>query len=650
MFRLLLDAAADWLPAIAIASAIIVAAFGFGRFALRLIETPPDCPPAERRCFAIGLGLGILALLTFTLGLAGGLYPLALAGLLAMGAAAWSVTIAAPQRPGTSAPQAADQSAWRMVPIMSVVCTVGLIGFGLLMPEFFHDALIYHLELPRYYLRHHAITFLPWNYNSALPANVELLYLIALAFADERATKLIHAALGLLCVITLWRLGSLIDNRAQTGGLAGALFLTTPATALLATVSGNDLGVTFFELLSLLAWLRWQSVMNRRWLIVSALLMGLALGTKYSAAFFLTGFTIAWVMLVWRPPAPVDRVGMLRLAGVWLLIALVVASPWYLKNLALTGDPFHPIFAASLSQPLMDEAGARLLRRDLGTGGIAPSLWPDYFPRLVMQDLGWLTAAAATVGMALTTRLPSIRPLLPFTLGSLLAWWIASPVPRYLVPGVALLALIAAAALLALASLHRALRILTWTVITAALVSQLGMAAALLRDNYIAPFTSQTGLTAVPGLDQPGPLPPWLLIRDGPERRRWLAWSVPPFAIIDEANRTLPPSATVLFVGEYRGYYLDRDRIIGSKYNASPLIRWARSASTADELLVRLRKEGITHLIYNQLEARRLEQGGYPAVRWPDDRSRKLFEQLRRERFTLLKVENGVFLYAVGEQ
>ncbi len=674
----------ELLPALAVVAVMGASAFGYGRWLLSLIEKfrgPISRGiPRQEQLFTLAVGLGALALLVFTLGVAGLLVRPALAAVLVIGLLGGLIGRFWPRRLGRepSASETAGSneltrtgSTVRFLLACGLAATIGLIGLGVLMPEFFHDALIYHLELPGYYLLHHRIRFLPWNYNSALPAGIEMLYVVALAFADERATKLIHAALGLLCVATLTGLAAQVSDRRTadgrtTGRLAGALFLTTPSVVLLATVSGTDLGLTFFELLSLSAWLHWRNALQgsagtgaadtslqaQPWLILSAVMMGCALGTKYSALFFLIGMTIAWGAMMAAPPRLRPRAALVKSIGLWCGIALGVASPWYLKNLLATGDPFYPTFAAHLRPPIISPLGLEWLRRDVGTGGIAVALWPDYLTRLLTNDVGWLTCAAALAVALFARRLPAVRPLLAVTAGSLIAWWLISPVPRYLTPTVALLALIAAVGLATAATGHRIMRIITVIAVAAALGGNLVMAASLIRENYLSPFTARRGIDRQP----PEPLstdrePSSSLItvmRDGPERRQWLAWSVPPYAVIEAANHILPASATVLFVGEYRGYYLDRDRIIGTRYDQSPFITWAETAATPEALELRLRQEGITHLLYNQIDARRLEQAGYPAARWPDERTRMLFEQFRRERLTLLTVENGVLLYAVG--
>jgi hypothetical protein len=693
--------AMTWGGALLTAAAIGVSAFGTGRWALAPVDTGLDGPSRDRRLVTLGVGVGLLALAVLAIGLAGFLYRPVLIGLLVAGATGWirrprlTCHVTGPSR--LTHPAQRDrpvigqpvigQSVIEWIAAGGRLLALVLIAFGVLMPEFFHDALIYHLELPRYDLLHHRISFLPWNYNSALPANVESLYVIALAFSDERATKLIHAAFALLCVAALGALGRHCAVRTEasdrpdtplgvvTGRLAGTLFLLTPSVVLLAAVSGNDLGLLFFELSSLLAWWRWRTAVRQAegmatnasggpWLICSGLLMGFALGTKYSALFFLVGMAAAWGVEIVSHGT--TRSMMARAFGRWLVIAAAAVSPWWVKNLLTTGDPFYPslgpstgsLFASGPNRPFLGEEGAAWLRHDLGAGGIGWTLWPEYLPRLALNDIGWLTfAAALTTAVVLVARRrhTMLRPLLALIAGSTVTWWFVSPVPRYMMPITALLCLLGSiglGGLVELSAASRAARAIVGIVLTIGLLSQWVQATNLIRDNYIAPFTALTGLRAMePGraAASTGEMADSMLklIPDGPARQRWLAWSVPPYAAIQEANRLLPPASVVLFVGEYRSYYLHRDRIISTKYDTSPLIRWTEESADAPSLAVRLRQEGVTHLLYNQVEARRLEEEGYPSLRWPDRAARERFERLRRDELTLLTVRNGVFLYAV---
>jgi len=688
------DVTIAWGAALFSVAAIAAASFGFGRLALAPFGPAMDGPRTDRRLATLTVGAGVLALLILGIGVTGLLYRPVLIGLLLAGAAGWLVRT--PSMRDAGMPLQSVPASIRLPVAGGRALAVALIAFGVLMPEFFHDALIYHLELPRYYLFHHRISFLPWNYNSALPANVESLYLIALAFSDERATKLLHALLALLCVAALGSLGRHLSPRSQssdrpdglTGRLAGTLFLLTPAVVLLAGVSGNDFGLLLFELLSLLAWWRWRMTLaspsdptsqspgqsfgqssaqssNRLWLTCSGLLMGFAIGTKYSALFFLIGMTAAWGALLgsfraeWR--------AVLRAFGRWLVIAAAAGSPWLVKNLLTTGDPMYPsigpLAASGPSQSFLNANGVAWLRHDLGSGGIDRALWPDYLWRLASNDIGWLTLASAAITavvVLLRPRHAMIRPLLALIAAFAATWWFASPVPRYMMPVTALLSLLGGIGLAGLAewtaagrAVRPAVALIVMIGFLGGLVGQSMAAINLIRDNYITPFQALISLRAAePGRSKPSTAElassMLELIPDGPARQQWLAWSVPPYATIDTANRLLPQTATVLFVGEYRGYYLDRDRIISTKYESSPLLYWAETSGSAQELEGWLKREGVTHLLYNQVEARRLEQEGYPALHWIHPAARERFEQLRRERLTLLTVQNGVFLYAVG--
>lgn len=660
MFSDIVDVAAVAIRPFLTVVVIALSAFGTGSRLLAWLNVLPETTPTTHRLYAMATGLGALALVIFGLGLLGLLYPLILGGLLVIGLAALPAALLRPSTwlSGPHMSRTRERSLlrragrWLLVGFLSAAAA--LAGFGLLMPEFFHDALIYHLELPRYALLHHRLAVLPWNYNSALPANINMLHLLALALSDERATKLVHAGLGLLCMAALIDIGSILDQWEQgrlTGWLAGALFILTPSVFVLTTVSSIDLGLTLFELLALSAWLRWQAARHdgngdaRRWLLLSALFTALSLGTKYSAWFFVFGLLGAWALELVRSPGPTRRATATAL-GRWLGVSFLVASPWYLRTYWETGNPFYPALAEYFGTGWLTASGTTLLHRDLGTGGIAVGAMAPYLRHLVTLDIGWVTLAAAIGGGVLAVRHRAVRSMVVVIVLSGLAWWLTAPVPRYLTPTVALLATLAALALTTAGRRHRIAGALAVVAAATALIGQLAWSARMMHDLYLAPFRIETDLP--PGGTNMVQYSALQVMRDGPARQQWLAWSVPPYAAMAYANDHLPPDARVLFVGEYRGFYLERDRIIGTKYDRSPLIEWASASATPEALEQQLRTEGVTHLLYNQIEARRLERAGYPAFTWPDEESRRLFEQLRSERLVQVHVENGVFLYAIN--
>lgn len=88
----------------------------------------------------------------------------------------------------------------------------------------------------------------------------------------------------------------------------------------------------------------------------------------------------------------------------------------------------------------------------------------------------------------------------------------------------------------------------------------------------------------------------------------------PYYSVIDYANQTLPKEARILFLGEARGYYSERPFITSLVDNFTPIIVWAGASSNAEELYQKVRKEKITHILFNLPEARRL--AGYDVLHW----------------------------------
>lgn len=211
-----------------------------------------------------------------------------------------------------------------------------------LTPPVSRDALIHHLAIPKLWLQN-GFTELPWVVFSYYPMNVDLLYLLPLSFGNDILPKFIHMAFGLGTAILLYNY-----LRMQLGriwGLLGALlFLSTPIMIRLSTTAYIDLGMLFFITGSVLSFLRWRDADYRRsrWLVLSALCMGLAAGSKYNAI-------IAWAYLnlavVFHHSRDTNRSReSLKCGGLFFAAALIVVSPWLVKNILLTGNPVFPLF------------------------------------------------------------------------------------------------------------------------------------------------------------------------------------------------------------------------------------------------------------------------------------------------------------------
>src|SRR5205085_10367980 len=88
-------------------------------------------------------------------------------------------------------------------------------------------ALSSHLAVPKIYLEHHRIVYLPTDHHSNFPFLVEMLFTIGLLFDGYALANLFHFACGALCVAALWMLGRRYFTPAA-GRIAALAFATTP--------------------------------------------------------------------------------------------------------------------------------------------------------------------------------------------------------------------------------------------------------------------------------------------------------------------------------------------------------------------------------------------------------------------------------------
>jgi len=227
------------------------------------------------------------------------------------------------------------------------------------VPPVDRDALTHHLFVPKLYLEHGGIHELPYIPFSYYPMNVDLLYLIPLAFNNDIAPKFIHFAFALVTGFMIFRF--LYRRTGTAHACLGALFfLTLPVVVRLSSTVYVDLGLICFLFAALMYLFKWiESGFAIRPLIISGIWCGLALGTKYNGlvGLFLLGLFVPFAYVRFHAET---RHASLKAAGygaVFILVALVVFSPWLIRNLAWTGNPVYPLYQKVFNpQPASSEA------------------------------------------------------------------------------------------------------------------------------------------------------------------------------------------------------------------------------------------------------------------------------------------------------
>jgi 4-amino-4-deoxy-L-arabinose transferase-like glycosyltransferase len=223
--------------------------------------------------------------------------------------------------------------------VLLVLCIVLLS----LVPPVSKDELVHHLAVPKLYLKHGGMVEIPFMPFSYYPMNLDLLYLIPLYFGSDIAPKFIHFSFALL---TAGLLFAYLKRRTGLGyALFGAVFfLSIPIIVKLSISAYVDLGVMFFSFASLFLLLKWaESGFRTRFLILSGVMAGLAMGTKYNAL-------VTTALLTLFVPILSARSGkgkFLRPALhslLFLLVALLAFSPWMARNYAWRNNPVYPLY------------------------------------------------------------------------------------------------------------------------------------------------------------------------------------------------------------------------------------------------------------------------------------------------------------------
>lgn len=552
----------------------------------------------EEFFFAAAGGLGLMSVAAVVLGLAGlARFGPLVAAALVTGAAAAAVMWAARRAPG--APPVPRLPGY--APLAAVLVWLPLV----FLPPFFYDTLRYHYGLPAVFLRTGSTVPLPYFVESSYPLGGEMLAMVGMADASyvgaNLVTLLVFAlcGLGMLCLAD--RLG---DRRAGWAGLL--LFLSSSTAVHTLFLQKTDLVVTLFFLASAYALFVYRREGDRKFLVLAAAMAGFFLGTKYTAGLY-AGLALALALAGRMRDGGTRLPALARDASLFLLIAVVLFSPWLYRNFASTGNPVYPMFNGVFHSPGWSPARMKILFED----SHPPSLWlhgirdvgrlirsATFFPDVDLSSagasLGAALAGALVFPLAVRRPEPGWRFLMVLSLLVVAAWFLATSFSRYLLPALPLMALLSGSLLSRLAG--RAGR---WGPAAAAaiLLAAVGAQAASTAAESTL-FRAWRGAFALAGR---------------PERAAVIASRFDPsLRAAIYANSRLPETARVLFLGETRLYRFQRDVVVPSPFDAHPM-EAAVAGAGPDHRRARqaLAAQGFTHVLVNWADWERLGRTYY---------------------------------------
>lgn len=225
-----------------------------------------------------------------------------------------------------------------LIVLQAVVNFIGVLG-----PELGFDALWYHLSLPKIYLTNHSINYIPGGlfYYSAMPRLTEMLYVVGLSLGSEIFAKLIHFSFGILCLVAIYKIARKFLSK-NFPLLVLVLFYSNLVVGWMSITAYIDLARTFFEIMALWGFLEWIEKKEKKWLIESGVLLGLAISTKLLAIGSLLIFSILIIVHFLHKKNEVRNLFVNLF--VYLFFCLLIPLPWFIFSFVHTGNPVYPFF------------------------------------------------------------------------------------------------------------------------------------------------------------------------------------------------------------------------------------------------------------------------------------------------------------------
>lgn len=206
-----------------------------------------------------------------------------------------------------------------------------------LAPPLAFDSLVYHLTLPKWYLMQGWLAYTPDLMYWGMPQNAEMLYLLAMGFGGAEAAALLGWTFGLLTLGGI--LGFVRTHFSPLAAWVGLVVLLT-GYSLAISLSWAYVewllmlyGFGVFVLLFL-----WVERGERRFLLWTGVLLGFAVGTKYTAAVLPMAVLLVLFWQIRREPMSLRFVD----AALFVGSALLIFLPWLIKNWLAVGNPFYP--------------------------------------------------------------------------------------------------------------------------------------------------------------------------------------------------------------------------------------------------------------------------------------------------------------------
>ena len=512
-----------------------------------------------------------------------------------------------------------------------------------LAPETAFDALNVYLPFARNAASLHRLEFAPNNWNSSMPMLPVMSYVTAFLLSGQTLAKLFNTSSYLLCGAFVYHYVSRRWSPLH-GSTATLLFWSSPLALYEATTALIDLPLALYSTVAVFSLLAWTRGRERSMLWLSAIALGLALGCKYQAAFWILPFVlvITWESLKVRKCRYRELIGTLT---IYVLITGILFLPWLVRAWYYTGNPVFPLanrfFKSAYFSPAMEDAAMAAYRLEgVGRGWQALLMLPwtvSLHPGPFRGTLGAVFLFG--VIMALLRRRPSDVRYGLFLAGAFFyEWALTLQEIRYLLPLAPVLAALTAFGILGNRSglqpeqaSPRARRFDSLVAVAGLLMA---LSAAVLSFPSLYPrWTKEWTYWH-------SYQPPFRYLLGQQSAQDYLRRDVPSIEVYDFINEQLTQQDRILLLNDAAQFYSDVPTLYSYTVEGENILL----QESEEGVLNKLRDSNITHVLLNYNGMRPL-----PGVAPRQGVFFFLNPEFQRKHLSIVFSRNNVVLYRVAE-
>lgn len=343
-----------------VSGVILISWFGTGTFVFRYlkIERAENHSHVLELVRNIAVGAIVTSLIWFFLGLAGFYTPLAAIIMTVVGLVEGGLSLARVREAKTESRVPEKATGFDKALLLLIAVPVGLAFVAALAPPIAKDTLLYHFAVPKAYIAQGSNAFIEGNIASYLALGTEMHAVWAMLLGNLVSLRAGEAAAGattflffplLLAAVFGW--ARELDISRRWSLVAVLMVAAIPTAFHVASSAYIDLSLALYIALACYSLTRWWKTLAAGPLVMVAMFLGGALAVKLTTVFVFAAFAL--VVLLRAREIKDTQAGSLRSGGAGkivlagfaaLMLAGVIASPWYLRNWAVTGSPVFPFY------------------------------------------------------------------------------------------------------------------------------------------------------------------------------------------------------------------------------------------------------------------------------------------------------------------